>query len=100
MKKENLPDEQSKTTLREKVADAVDFSKEIILDAVLISCIGNRELTIENYKGILEYSDTCIRINANPGVVKITGNNIEIKNISKELLYITGKIKSFGFFED
>ena len=60
-------------------------------------CIGNRELTLENYKGIIEYTDTCIRVKANPHIVKITGTGLEIRNITQELLYITGKISGFGF---
>lgn len=83
--------------MRERLADAVDISKEIILDAVLVSFIGDRELTLENYKGILEYSDTCIRVKAKPRTVKITGCGLEFKNITRDLLYITGRIDSFRF---
>ncbi|MEE1013852.1 MAG: YabP/YqfC family sporulation protein [Clostridia bacterium] len=88
---------EEKTTLRERVADAVDLSKEVLLDTVLISCIGNRELTLENYKSILAYSDTCIRVKTNPRVVEITGSHLEIRNITRELLYITGRIDQFSF---
>ncbi len=83
---------EEKITLRERVADAMDIPKEVVLDTVLISCIGNRELTIENYKSILEYSDTCIRIKANPKPVRITGGRLELRNITRELLYIVGRI--------
>ena len=84
-------------TVREKLADAVDISKEVLLDAVLVSCIGNREMTLENYKSILEYSDTCIRIKAKPSIVKITGSGLELRNITRDLLYITGRIDNFCF---
>lgn len=94
-KREDLNPENP--TIREKFADAVDISKEVLLDTVLISCIGNREMTLENYKGILEYSDTCIRIKAKPAQVKITGAGLELKNITRDLLYITGRIDKFCF---
>lgn len=87
-------------TLRERLADAVDISKEALLGTALVSCIGDRELTLENYKGIIEYTDTCIRIRANPCTVKITGTGLELRNITQELLYITGRISSFGFSQD
>lgn len=90
-------DENKGNGIREKIADAVDISKEVVLDAVLVSFIGDRELTLENYKGILEYSDTCIRIKAKPRTVKITGCGLEFKNITRDLLYITGRIDSFRF---
>jgi len=84
-------------TIREKFADAVGISKEILLDTVLVSCIGSHELTLENYKSILAYSDTVIRIKANPRTVEITGKNLEIRSITREMLYITGRIDRFGF---
>lgn len=83
--------------IKERLADTVDISKEVILDTVLVSLIGNREMTVENYKGILEYSEECIKIKAKPKPVIITGRSLELKNITRELLYITGRIDSFKF---
>lgn len=97
MRRQRQKEQEEKPTMREKLADAVDISKEVLLDTVLVSCIGNRELTLENYKGIIEYTDTCIRVKANPHIVKVTGTGLEIRNITQELLYITGKISGFGF---
>ena len=88
-----------KPTLREKFADAADLSKEVLLDAVLISCIGNRELTLENYKSILAYSDTCIRVKCNPRNVEICGLHLELRNLTRELLFITGRIDQISFFD-
>ena len=91
---------EEKVTFRERVADAIDISKEVILDTVVISMIGDRELTLENYKNIITYSDTCIRVKAKPFPVKITGKGLEIKNINRDLLYITGRIHQFGFLKE
>ncbi len=91
---------EDKITFREKVADAIDISKEVILDAVVISVIGDRELMLENYKNIIAYSDTCIRVKAKPYPVKITGKGLEIRNINRDLLFITGRIHQFGFIKE
>ncbi|MBO5363920.1 MAG: hypothetical protein J6A56_00445 [Clostridia bacterium] len=88
---------QEKATVRERIADAIDISKEVVLDTVLISCIGDRELTLENYKSILTYSDVCIQVKANPYPLTITGSGLEIRNITRELLYITGRIHAVEF---
>lgn len=80
--------------IRERMAEAFDLPKEALFDTVLISCIGNRELTVENYKSILEYSDRCIRIQASPRPIKISGQHLELRSISRELLYIVGQIHS------
>lgn len=100
MRKEDPAASEVKPSLREKFADAVDLSKEVLLNAVLISCIGDRELTLENYKGIIEYTDVCIRVRANPHNIKITGAGLELKNITRELLYITGRIHGVEFCQN
>ncbi len=99
MEKQNR-DQEEKATLRERFADAVDLSKEIILDAVIISAIGDRELMLENYKSILSYSETCIQIKAKPYPLTITGSGLEIRNISRDMLYLTGRIHSISFNRD
>ncbi len=97
MERKNKEQTDEKTTMRERLADAIDISKEVVLDTILISSIGNRELTLENYKSILLYSDTCIRVKANPYPLTITGTGLEIRSISRDLLYITGRIHAWEF---
>lgn len=89
--------QEEKTSIRERFADAIDLSKEVLLDAVILSAIGDRELMLENYKSILAYSETCIRIKAKPYPLVITGTGLEIRNISRDLLYLTGRIHSIAF---
>nr|QGT51278.1 hypothetical protein Firmicute1046_3540 [uncultured Firmicutes bacterium] len=84
-------------SLREKMANALDMSKEVLLDTVRVVAIGNRELTLENYRNIMEYTTNCIRVSTNPHIIKIIGKNLEIKTITQEMLYITGYIKSFEY---
>lgn len=42
---------------RRNMTEALELPKEILLHLPLISFIGQEEVTIENYKGILEYSE-------------------------------------------
>lgn len=92
-----MKEKKDKLTLREKIANATSIPKELMLNTVLISAIGNKELTLENYKSIIEYGDTCIRIKTNPNTVKIVGSSLEIRNISQDLLYITGTIQKIEY---
>lgn len=87
-------------SIKERIADAVDFSKDIILNSALIKLTGNTELSIENYKGILEYSTTVIRIKAKPKTIKICGKNLEFKTITDEVLLISGIFSQIEFVED
>lgn len=90
-------EQRGEDTLREKFADTVDISKDQILGVPLVSMIGDREMTIENYVGILEYSDTVIRIKCKAIIVRIDGKNLELKTMTREFLYITGRFKCFSY---
>lgn len=92
-----MSDRNNRKSIREKLADAIDISKDVILDTVLIKTIGNMEVTIENYKGILEYSNNCILIKAKPKNVRVSGEDLEIGTITEEMLYISGLIYEIAF---
>lgn len=89
--------ERSEDTLKEKIADAVDISKDVMLGVPLVSMIGDREITIENYIGILEYNDTTIRIKCKALNVRLDGKNLELKTMTQSFLYITGRFKCFSY---
>ncbi len=96
-KREQTPPSPS---AREKLADSLDISKEILLGAAKIVTIGNREMTVENYKGIVEYTNNCIRLTASPNDITISGDCLEIKTMTRDFLYITGKISSVSFCKE
>ena len=48
--------------LRKNMTEALELPKEIMLGLPLISLLGREEVTIENYKGILEYDEESVRI--------------------------------------
>lgn len=89
--------EKDRATIRERMADGLDASKEIILDVPKLVFIGNREVIVENYKSIAEYTDKKIVLEANPCGLRLSGEDLEIKSITREMLYITGKIAKTEF---
>lgn len=86
-----------KPSLKEKMAESLGASKEVILDVPRLIFIGNRELTVENYKSIGEYSENLIVLETNPHKLKIRGAELEIRSIARELIYITGKVSAVEF---
>lgn len=83
--------------IKEKITEALELPKEILLNISKMTIIGNQELVIENYKGVVEYSSTLIRINTGNSLLKITGRNLNIKEISSEDIKITGRFGSLEF---
>ena len=83
--------------LREKVSSKLDIPKDIALNIPVIKMVGDSEILIENHKGILEYKLSILRIKSDLGEISLEGSNIEIKDISDEMIFVTGKIDSLFF---
>lgn len=90
---------QKPEKLKQKVSEFLALPKELTLDLSKITITGNRELFIENYKGIIEYEENRIRIKTKEGVVKLEGNNMSIKEITSDDIIIYGVIDSIQFLD-
>lgn len=78
--------------VKEKLTHALALPKEIVLDMPLIVAMGRNELNIENYKNLLEFTDTKIRIHTATGLLNIEGSALTFKQITTENLIIVGQI--------
>jgi len=78
--------------IREKITTALSLPKEITLDMPLIVMMGRDELNVENYKNLLEFSPTIIRVKTATGMLSIEGTALQLKQITAENLLITGQI--------
>lgn len=76
------------------ITNALELPLDIALDLPKITMVGNLKVDITNHKGIIEYKKEIIRINTNIGIVKITGDSLEIKNILIEEINIDGNIEN------
>ena len=83
--------------LRKNMTEALELPKEIMLNLPLISLIGREEVTIENYRGILEYSEEVVRIGTAAGVLRLQGKDLCLKQLSAECMVVTGKVESLTF---
>ncbi|MDI6617419.1 MAG: sporulation protein YqfC [Clostridiales bacterium] len=80
--------------LRERFAEILELPEDIVMNIPRVTIVGNSEIDIENHRGLIEYSSQTIRINTSIGIYKITGLNLEIKNILAEEIVITGQIEN------
>ena len=84
-------------SIREKVTGALTLPKEIALDLPLVTALGRGEVSIENYKNLLAFTDTRIRIHTSSGLLTIEGARLQLKQITTETLVITGQITSVNW---
>ncbi len=88
-----------KIGIKEKVTEILELPKEIVLNMPKLTMLGNGDLIVENYKGILEYDEGVIRLNTTSGIIKVKGTNIYIKEITLESIMIFGDIQSLEFMK-
>lgn len=98
IKKKNKP-KAPKVSLKERMSEILELPKDIVLNIPKLTMVGNGDLLIENFKGIIEYDDDKIRINTNSGIIKITGTRLGIKEITSEDLMVNGDITSLEFLK-
>ncbi len=98
-KKNKREEASSKPRLMERFTEMLELPKEIVLDMPKLTMLGNGDLIIENYKGIIEYCDNTIRINTKTGVVKVTGSKLYIKEITSENIMIYGSLSMLEFLK-
>ena len=84
---------------RRNMTEALELPKEIRLHLPLISFIGQEEVTIENYKGILEYSEETVRIGTAAGVLRLEGQGLCLKQLSAECMVVTGRVEKMEFLQ-
>lgn len=83
--------------LRLIFSNMLELPKEVALNLPLISITGNQEMEIENYKGVVEYTEERIRLNTSCGILKIEGKSLFLKQITTENMLITGKITKLEY---
>ncbi|ADG83264.1 sporulation protein YqfC [Thermincola ferriacetica] len=76
----------------QQFANFLDIPKDVLLDLPKIIMVGNFQVIIENHKGILEYTDTLVRINTSIGEYAITGTDLSLRSILPDEISVEGKI--------
>lgn len=79
--------------IKSSLTEALELPIDIAMDLPKIIILGNKVVSVLNHRGIIEYTDRLIRINSKNGIIKITGEKLEIKNILSEEIIIEGEVE-------
>lgn len=80
-----------------KINRILEIPQEVSSNIPKITVLGFEQMTIENYKAILEYQDFYIRLSTEIGILNINGFNLNLKEMTTDDLQISGKIDSIDF---
>ena len=83
---------KEKITLLDRWRTLVRESTPVFDGRPRVDLQGDRRVVIENHRGMVEYSDTCMRVAVRGGVVKVTGLDLELQIMNHDELVIGGTI--------
>lgn len=78
--------------LLEKTAELFDLPADALAGLPKVELVGDRELRIENHRGILAYGTEEIHVSGGALVIQITGQGLELRAMTGLELLITGRI--------
>ena len=84
-------------SIKQKVLTASDMPKDVIMGIPVLTILGDIEICIENYGGIIEYTDCLIRIRTKTGQIIVNGKKLNVDFYTNDEMKICGKIRSIEF---
>ena len=80
-----------------KLAGILDLPREVTMNLPLITVTGSEQVSVENFKGVIEYTAERVRINTPCGVLKITGRGLTLKQITSENILVVGSVTGLEY---
>ncbi len=89
-------DEESHS-FRNKIAELSELPKDVALGMPVLTVTGQMELCLENYRGIIEYTDSLVRIQTKTGQIRINGQQLQVVYYTSDEMKVTGRIQSIEY---
>ena len=83
--------------MKHRLSENLKLPTDLTRGDILISITGMREVFIENYKGIVEYTDTYILLASKNGQVAFSGKHLTITYYTNDEMKIEGTFDSIKF---
>jgi len=84
-------------SIKQKIAEVSDIPKDVLFGVPVLTILGDSEIMVENYGGIIEYTDTLIRIRTKNFQLQIAGKKIHVAYYTNDEMKITGIIESIVY---
>lgn len=84
--------------MRRNLAENLKLPKDLLTGDVNVRIMGKREVFIENYRYIIEYSETVLKLQCKNTKLKITGNKLVIEYYSKDEMLVKGMIDEICYY--
>ena len=89
--------DQLQTSAKEMIVDSLKLPKDTMLGASIVTVTGNSQVLVENYRGILEYTQDCIMLQGKTCRIAICGSRLCIAYYTNEDMKIEGVISEIRY---
>ena len=83
--------------LSEKINDSLEIPNAALPDVAQIELSGNREAMVDGCQGILQYTDSAIRLSTGRLIVRFTGSELRVCAMQSGQIRISGLIAAVDF---
>lgn len=95
--KKEKPKINPKEYCLEEISKHLNLPEDILVGAPIITATGRNELCLENYKGIIEYNGSLIKVQAKQCRICIEGKHLNILYFTEDEMRITGYIQAIYY---
>lgn len=88
---------ENKASKRELVVESLKLPKDSLLGVSIVTVTGNADAFVENYKGIIEYTDCRILLQGKTCKIEICGQRLRIVYYTNEDMKICGRIEAVRY---
>ncbi|MGN7357774.1 sporulation protein YqfC [Paenibacillus sp. SAF-054] len=83
--------------LRKWTNEMLDLPQDVLLDLPRITVVGNKELSIENHRGVRHFSENKMVLSLSQGSLEVEGSGLMIRAILPEEVLIEGIIHNIKY---
>ena len=82
---------QLSKSARELIVDSLKLPRDMAMGACIVTALGNEQVMVENYRGILEYTQNSIVLQSKTCRIAVCGCGLKIAYYTNEDMKIEGK---------
>ena len=84
-------------SIKTKIVELSEIPKDVMMGISILTIIGDTEISIENHKGIIEYTDSLVKVHTKSGRIIIRGKKLFVDSYSNDEMIIKGTIHTIEF---
>ena len=88
---------QLSKSARELIVDSLKLPRDMAMGACIVTALGNEQVMVENYRGILEYTQNSIVLQSKTCRIAACGCGLKIAYYTNEDMKIEGKISEIRY---